>query len=451
MTDGPRVTYMEDEYHFAWDAVDIEVIVERIREERGVLKADFQPQSISGTGFLPSQAIDLVSGESAKRYANVLGSRLLDGDTWFDIITLAQRLTRDRYRSGDPSIVIAEMEWRGRPRFLVDPFIEAGGTAILFGDGGVSKSIHALTLAISVATGTALIPGTEVNVKGPVLYLDWETEPETQAERMEAICAGAEIARPKDVVYMRRTGSIGDSAREIRREIARLGAVLVVVDSVGAACGGDPERADQIIRTFDGMRTLAVPVLAIHHIAKDAKDKTKPFGSVYAPNLARLVWRLDRQQAAGAASVYVTATNYKANNGAISQPQGHRVSFSSADDGRLSEVLFESTGSGFRPAAATERGNGIRNAIGTTLLGGDLTVEEIARDITASADTVRRTLNRHKDWFTHTEQGKWGLLSGRDTVPGQAGTVSRDNGTKTPPLIGGLSQREKEKEGGSPF
>lgn len=407
----PRATYLEDEYHFLWEELDIEIVVERLREERGALRADFSPQSASGAGFLPTQTLDLRSGESAKRYANVLGSRLLDGDQWFELLTKAQRMARDRYQSGEPSIVLAHVDWTGRPRFLVHPLIEDGVRTILFGDGGVSKSLHSLALAVSVATGVAIVPGTTVLRTGPVLYLDWEDEERTHAERLAAICAGAGIEVPENIIYMRRTGSLHESTREIRREIARTGAVMAIIDSVGAACGGDPEKASDVIRAFDSMRALGVTVLALHHVTKDQKDKSKPFGSVYSANLARLTWRLDAER--GRDETFIRAQSYKGNNNGELPPLGHRISFEAGEDDRLVAVRFSSASPGRVPAGVGKSG-GLKNAIAAALKSGPLTVAEIAIEIGAAEATVRTTLNRNKDWFVGLSGGRWGIKSDDD-------------------------------------
>ena len=404
MTAPPHATYLEDEHHYVWDEYDIEIIVERLREERGALRGDFSPQSVSGNGWLPSQTIDLISGESAKRYANVLGDRIMDGSAWFDMITQAQKLSRERYRSGEPSVVLRDVDWSSRSRFLVQPLVEALVRSMIFGDGGVSKSLHALAIAVSVATGQAVIPGTKVHDTGPVIYLDWEDEAETHAERLAAICAGIDIEVPGNIIYMRRSGSLHESTREIRREIAKQGAILAIVDSVGAACGGDPEKASDVIRAFDSMRTLGITVLALHHVTKEQKDRTKPFGSVYSPNLSRLTWRLDGEK--GKDELYIRAQSYKGNNNGELAPLGHRVGFETDEDGHLVTVQFTTAAANRVPAG---EGNGLRNKIASALKTGAMTAEEVAIEVGTTQPTIRTQLNRHKDWFVHLPDGRWAL------------------------------------------
>ena len=430
----PTATYLEDEYVFVWSDLDVQLTIERFREERGELKADAEPKSASGEGILPSEKLNLSSARSLRIYANTLGGYgMLEADAWFGLLTQACDRAKRRYREGAPSVRLVDVEWRDRPRYLVEPFIEAGSRSILFGDGGVSKSMHALALAVSVATGQAIIPGTSVLKTGPVLYLDWEDEAETHAERMAAICGGAGLEAPDNVVYMRRTGSLHESTREVRRQIAQLGAVLVIVDSVGAACGGDPERAADIIKTFDAMRALEVPVQAIHHVPKDAKDKTKPFGSVYAGNLARLMWRLDREPGA-TGEIFIRASHQKGNNVGALPSTGHRVLFETDDLHQLTAVRFAPATLASLPSAPNS-GNAVRNRIGALLTEyGSLEVKAIADSLEVGEHSVRTILNRHKDWFVHLTDGRWGLLDSehvepRNTVAQQAATEIARNAT----------------------
>ena len=436
--------------HFVWDELDVEIVVERLREERGALRGDFSPQSVSGTGWLPTQTIDLISGESAKRYANVLGNRIMDGESWFDMITQAQRLARERYRSGEPSVVLRDVDWSSKSRFAVFPLVESGVRSMLFGDGGVSKSLHSLAIAVSVATGEAIIPGTKVHETGPVLYLDWEDEAATHAERLAAICAGVGIEVPANIIYMRRSGSLHESTREIRREIAKQGAILAIVDSVGAACGGDPEKAADVIRAFDAMRSLGVSILALHHVTKDQKDRTKPFGSIYSPNLSRLTWRLDGER--GKNEIYVRAQSHKGNNNGDLAPLGHRVGFEVDDDGRLLSVEFTTT-SANRVPPVSGGGNGLRNKIASALKASPLTVKEISTEIESGEQTVRTQLSRHKDWFIHLEDGRWALKAEDHLSKPNQGKPVLNHGleqTKPPPppigrgLEPGLHESEEE-------
>lgn len=444
MIDPPRSTYLEDEHIHLWDKLDVQLTIERFREERGELKADVQPSSISSAGILPAEKVNLSSARSIKTYANTLDKHgLLDADTWFAMLTAGCELSKRRYREGTPSVRLAEVDFLERPRFVIYPYIEARGTTIWFGDGGVSKSMHALAACVSVATGVEMIPGGAPRLRGPVIYLDWEADQETTAERLAAICAGAEIDVPKDVIYMDRSSSLSESVREIRRAIALEGVVFAVVDSIGGAGGGDPEKAESVIRTMNAIRALEVPTLAIHHVTKEQKDKSKPFGSVYAPNLARLTWRLDKEQEEGAELVRVRLTNFKGNNVRLLTSQGHGLRFVNTDgeESYLEEVAFTQV-SGLDLPATTKRGS-IKYEVARVLREtAGLSLDEISVAVGLKRDTVYRTLKRTPGWFIEVD-GVWSLVR----TDGQQSFVRERPSESLPTLPDNLTDEDGQRAG----
>lgn len=431
----PKATYIEDEYVFVWDDVDVKLTLERFREERGELKVDCQPQSAARGAVLPAEKLNLSSARSLKQYANTLGGYgMLESDQWFELLTQACELAKRRYREGSPSVRLADVDYHDRARFVVNPYIEARGTTIWFGDGGVSKSIHALAACLSVATGREIIPGGVPRVTGPVIYLDWEADEETHAERLAALCAAVDEEPPGNVIYMRRSASIGESVREIRRTIALEGVVFGVVDSIGAAAGGDPEKAEPIIRAMNAIRALEIPILALHHVTKDQKDKSKPFGSVYSPNLARLTWRLDKEQDQGAELVRVRLTNFKGNNVRLLESKGHGIRFVSAyqgEDETLEEVSFTQV-SGLALPAVTKRGT-VKIEVARVLREtAGLTLGEITDETGLKRDTVRRTLDRNRDWFQQ-EGELWSLAGTRtDNILSESVLSGHPDGQRAP-------------------
>ena len=48
------------------------------------------------------------------------------------------------------------------------------------------------------------------------------------------------------------------TARQVKKFIDQEGVVMAVVDSVGAACGDDPERAEPVLRFFSAVRSLGI-------------------------------------------------------------------------------------------------------------------------------------------------------------------------------------------------
>src|SRR3990172_1401019 len=93
---------------------------------------------------------------------------------------------------------------------------------------------------------------------------------------------------------------------------------------------------------LNAARSLGVAWLGIDHVPKNAHDKSKPFGSTYSHNLARVTWGVDRAQEAGEDKVVIALTNHKANNGRLAKRQAYRIHFDITEGDVLAAVRFES-------------------------------------------------------------------------------------------------------------
>lgn len=164
-----RCLYDPDEYRFTWNESGIELVFSRFREERGELKATVQPFALDGKGNLPRGNVSVGLGRSMSLLAGQFAEwhALIKKPEWEDLIKKGCEYAEKRYREGEPPVVLAEVDWQQLSSFVHEPFVDAHGTTILFGDGGVSKSVHALAIAASVASGQAII-GELPAVTGPV-------------------------------------------------------------------------------------------------------------------------------------------------------------------------------------------------------------------------------------------------------------------------------------------
>ena len=344
MTDAigkPELEVVGDVFRFTWPC-GIEAELDRFSEHRDELTGELLIRSSRppSPGLIHSARFNLMSTTARKTLAGALRDRDSDLD-WPGLLEQLCFLARERYRKGDPSIDMRTYAPSGRARWLVEPFVEHGGPTVLFGDGEGGKSMMAIAIGVTCATGTPVL-GELRGDHAPVLYLDYETDADTFHERLRAICAGAEIPELPPFHYRRQVASLRDAAPAIRREIAKLGVGLVIVDSLGWACGDDPLAADVVIALFNTMRSFGVPVLGVDHIAKNATDQGKAFGSVYKHNGPRLTWRVDKTQEEGASSFVVALVNTKRNNGRRVPRRGHRISCVSTDvDERLIAVQFQ--------------------------------------------------------------------------------------------------------------
>jgi RecA-family ATPase len=77
--------------------------------------------------------------------------------------------------------------------------------------GGTGKSFFGLALGVTQATGWPVL-GELDGEPGPVLYLDWEADEGTHAERLAAITLGADVPEAPAIYYRRMVASLKESA-----------------------------------------------------------------------------------------------------------------------------------------------------------------------------------------------------------------------------------------------
>lgn len=291
-----QATYLADTYRYSWPEEGIEVLVDRMTESHSDLVCEMTVRTARPfPGLLRQAKFNLSSTRTRNEWVKALNERGLEVD-WYAAIEQACTLSLRRWREGAAFIDLSTVAPREDDAYLLKPYVIEGASSGVFADGGTGKSLFALACGLTIATGEDVF-GVQTSRVCPVLYLDWEWDEEAHAERLEALCLGAGIAKPEGMIWYRREfASINESAPNIRRFIAEKGIGFVVVDSLGFARGGEPESAELTIKTFASIRSFGVPTLFVDHIAKHATDKQHSFGSVYTRNSARLMWRIDAEE-----------------------------------------------------------------------------------------------------------------------------------------------------------
>lgn len=405
MTSLPTVTYSEDLYTFHWQEEGIQATVERFVEEKTDIRAELTVTSDHPTlgGQLYYGRLLLMGPQARAQVRNALTARDPEPD-WGGMLEQLCTLSVRRYREGAPAVDLWTEELGDGGKYLVSPFVFDDAVNIVYGPGDSGKSLDCLLIAIAVASG-AEVAGLIAERSGPVLYLDWEDTAATHQERLRALCNGLGVDLGAGrMIYRRMDASLVEGAREARKDIARFGVAMVVVDSLGMACGGDPSDAGGIIRTMLAARSLGVPVVCIHHIAKDAKDKSTPYGSVYASNEARMSWLVEAER--NGSTLTQVLTNYKANRGARHDRQSFRYDFEADQRDRLTRITVT-------PQTFTQSktvGDGGQKWRIVSALNHPKSIDTLAQELDITKATVRMQLNRHKDLFKKLEDGRWAAL-----------------------------------------
>jgi hypothetical protein len=413
--------YDEDTYRFTTDDSTVIVELARIRATRtGDIKAEIEVRWNQAplAGLLHHGTINLLAERSVKQLANQLSDRISEHD-WYGTLLAITYLAKKRYREGEPPIALDLVDPKELPRWLIKPIIEHGGPTVLAAPGGSAKSMLALALAATVATGRTRFLGLRPMRTGAVLYLDWEADQYAHSNRLGAMCAAAEVEKPTTLFYRREYAPLHESVDELAKHVRELKAELVVVDSKGAALAGAPEDAEGTLRFFRAIRRLAVPTLVVDHVTNEAahgKGAKRPFGSVYTQNMARNIWMAERASGEPGETV-VLCKHTKSNNGPIGTKLAWRMEFVTDDD--LYETIRCQPVNPIEVAVMpTDDSMSLRDKIARILEtdGKPMTVVDLATLTGAGQSAVRARLNEGKmdGSFVNVSQGptgKWMLTS----------------------------------------
>lgn len=292
-----------------WDDqpdVQIEFRLTHIKRSRGDLTGELSVSAnLKGVkthkGVLHVARFNVLSSSSRSGLARTLEKRAPGHDMdWFDGLEwLCQNVILSETKGEEIREVGLNPKADSSKQFLVRPLILKGRPSLLFGPGGVGKSLVALTCGLSVACGREIIPGIPPATHGPVLYLDWETTADVINDRIQSIAKGHGFS-PSGMLYRRCVRPLADDAEELSVIVAERGVVLVIVDSAAYAMGGAQEYGDaneSVLRLHEALRLIGVSSLIVDHVNKtDAKSKggtSTPYGCYAAETeiLTKTGWK----------------------------------------------------------------------------------------------------------------------------------------------------------------
>jgi hypothetical protein len=307
---------------------------------------------------------------------------------WPTMMDTVCRLAIAHFKVGPSLINLAHYEGFP-PNWLLWPLILEDEINILFGDGGNGKSLIAMAAAVSLQTQNSLLSGMVPNGNTKTLYLDWEASPNAHANRLKKLMHPVPML---DMAYLRCSAPLHEIVRQVKRHLNESGCNMVIIDSIAAACGGEPERADIALRLCNAVRSLDTTALLIGHQTKGNDDTGKPFGSVFWTNEARSTMEIKRQQDAGQDTMNLGLYHRKINDGRLEKPLGISVSFS--DD----TIRFGSQSIVDVPELASRLP--AKEVILRFLMdNGPSSVEEIVAATDRKVNTVHKVFSDHRDMF----------------------------------------------------
>jgi hypothetical protein len=245
------------------------------------------------------------------------------------------------YRGSGPglkpeAVRFSEMEPPGPRRYLLKDLLLAAYVTLLYGDGGVAKSLLALALAIAISGDSRKWLGRKVE-NCSVLYVDFELDAEEQTRRVYQLCRGLGLdCPPDDLLYMSALGFTARQAFEAALAVCEEhGIGLLVVDSYGIALQGDAEASRDVIgfhqEVVEPFRAKGIAVLIIDHQSRlqagQSYQSKGAFGSVFKTNLARSVIQAEATER-GEGTLTVRLRHKKHNFGPLAEPFAVKLSFS---------------------------------------------------------------------------------------------------------------------------
>ncbi len=288
----------------------------RAADHRETLTADVTVASL-GAGEIAWDRINLLAARTRQALAKMCEQKSPEAP-WSDVIDTACRMVIRRLRTDDPPVPLEPREPSPETQCLVPGLIFRNEVNLLFADGGSTKSLLALAIAMAGILGREISKVWAVATVKRALYLDWESTKDAHAKRLWGLCSFMERIPADSILYQRMTRPLADQIESVQRARDQTGADLVICDSLGPASGLEPESGDAAIRTLQSLRALNTTVLCLAHVSKamaDGNTTPRPYGSVFVTNLARSTIYMKPDETREDGRLVVNMIHQKVNDG----------------------------------------------------------------------------------------------------------------------------------------
>lgn len=332
-----------DDYLVSFQATDIGLAFTRLRETDAAIRALVTPVRLSDRKRLLAPVwCNLFTLADRERLAKGISERISGQDAprlpdWKDACEAAFAAVIDLHSQPEPLLNLAEMPAPGDESQLIYPVLAQGEVNVLLADQGAGKSYNGLYFGVCVSAGlTDRMPEPfRLTQSGPVIYYDAETNWQAQRRRLERICAALRLPKLPDIHYQQLRPPLAHNAARIRADVAQLGAVLVIFDSLTFLAGGDLNTTETSVPTMNtiGDAGDCTKLALAHHGKAGRREGEQPsvIGSGAFEFKARSIWLIRRLSEPDTPYIDQAWTWLKGSDGQRHPGFGLRLSFNASN------------------------------------------------------------------------------------------------------------------------
>lgn len=380
----------------------------------GQVRGELEIRHTNGTKesilLVPTQ-FNFSSEPTRARFAKQLSDKLDVKVEWKEIFDYLSQKVQELARLGDGYVEVFPEEDTPAPEQLLQGIIYRGVQNIIFGEKGVNKSTLAYLLGICVTlpwTDNPLdlaVPGRSIKT----LVLDWETDQAIFRYYMSRLQRGMNV--PVCSLFYRRCAlPLVDDIEAIQRHIEETGAELLIIDSLGAAAGGERGElrgAESALLFNAALRKLKVTSLIIAQTRKGDDDRKKTiYGSTYFTYYARNIFELCQGVDDFGDTVHLALFHRECNLGRKMPAVGLRIMYDDATGAIRIERESVSIAEFSEKVSVSMR-------ILEVLREGAMTSKELKEALDVSRGSIDMAIKRLRSQRKITDTGnkRWGLMS----------------------------------------
>lgn len=396
-------------YNFDWKDEQININVTRLKQHTDGRLAGEIVISTTAPGYAPhlhQASFTFTSSAARGKLAKDMKARFntLDWDVLLEQLSVK---TLQHYRAGTPVETIwPATEEIKPPSYLINPLVIQNYPSIFFGDPSSGKSTLAQMMICLMTlpwddNPLGLIVSNKVS---ECIVFDYETDRDTVSWQLACIIRGMNL--PELGFHYRRCFlPLADDIEESIKAIESTNSKVIIVDSLGPACGGELNEAKPALALFGALRKLNRTSIILAHNSKNTDGKKSIYGSVFFNALARSVWEIKKVQSADDNDIEIGLFHRKPPPfSKLHKPLGFKFTFD--NDKTIINTQDPKTVGEFLQQMGTQQ------RIIELLKSGGMSPKEISENLEISPGDARVTLLRMKNKNLVTKIGEnYGLVT----------------------------------------